>query len=156
MASLLSILVAVTLLARLLGLKVAALGSWAAATRVGLAALFLLTAAARLTPVREDLVRMVPPWVPAPEVMVAFTGICEAVGAVGLLVPRTRRAAAAALIAMLLAILPANIHAARSGLTLRGAPVTPLVPRIAGQALFIGLLAWSGLYAGRGRGGEEA
>jgi uncharacterized membrane protein len=72
---------------------------------------------------------------------------------VGLLVPRTRRAAAVALIVFLVAVLPANIHAARSGLTLRGAPVTPLVPRIAGQVLFIALIWWSGIHAGR-RGAE--
>jgi uncharacterized membrane protein len=80
--------------------------------------------------------------------MVTFTGICEILGAIGLLVPRTRRYAAIALIVFLLAVLPANIHAALSGVTLRGAPPTPLVPRIALQALFIGLLWWSGVRKG--------
>jgi len=43
-------------------------------------------------------VAMVPPSVPNPEFMVTFTGICEILGAVGLLVPQTRRIAAVALI----------------------------------------------------------
>jgi uncharacterized membrane protein len=151
MTPLLLVLVTVTLLARLVGLKVAALGSWAAATRVGLAVMFCITASAHFNSMRAELVRMVPPSVPAPEAMITFTGICEFLGAVGLLVPRTRRAAAVALIVFLVAVLPANIHAARSGLTLRGAPVTPLVPRIAGQVLFIALIWWSGIHAERRR-----
>jgi uncharacterized membrane protein len=155
MTLLLAILAMVTLLARLVGLKVSALGSWAAAIRVGLAVMFCITAAAHFNSMRPELVAMVPPWIPAPGAMVTFTGLCELAGAVGLLVPRTRRAAAMALIVFLLAILPANVHAARAGLTLRGAPVTPLVPRIAGQALFIALVWWSGLHAERRRGPEE-
>jgi len=88
---------------------------------------------------------MVPAAVPNPELMVTFTGLCEIFGAVGLLLPPTRRVAAAALIALLLAVLPANIHAAHEGLTLGGAPATPLVPRIALQTVFILLIWWCGL-----------
>ena len=94
---------------------------------------------------------LVPPSVPAPEFMVTFTGICEVLGAIGLLLPRTRRFAAVALIVFLLVVLPANIHAAQSGVLLRGAPPTPLVPRVALQALFIGLLWWSGVRSPRSR-----
>jgi uncharacterized membrane protein len=79
--------------------------------------------------------------------MVTFTGICEILGAIGLLLPRTRRVAAIALILLLLALLPANIYAAQAGITLRGAPAPPIVPRVALQALFIGLLWWSGVRA---------
>lgn len=74
-----------------------------------------------------------------------FTGLCEIAGAIGLLVPRTRRAAAWALIVLFLAILPANIHAALSGVTLRGAPATPLVIRVPMQAIFIALTWWAGI-----------
>jgi uncharacterized membrane protein len=73
---------------------------------------------------------------------------------VGLLVPRARRIAAAALIVFMLAVLPANIHAARTGVTLRGAPATPIVPRVALQGLFIALLWWSGLAVPRRRSRE--
>ena len=151
------VLVIVTALARLAGqVGVRARRDWAAAVRIGLAVMFCFTAAAHFNSMRGDLVRMVPPSVPNPEFMVTFTGICEIAGAIGLLVPRTRRIAAVALIVFLLAVLPANIHAALSGVTLRGAPPTPLVPRIALQLLFIGLVWWSGLraagpFAGRDR-----
>lgn len=138
------VLVVATLLARLIGhLGVPALRDWAAATRVGLAVMFCFTAVAHFNSMRADLIAMVPPFVPNPEVMVTVTGICEVLGAIGLLVPRTRRAAAMALILFLLAVLPANIHAAQAGVSLGGAPVTPIVPRVGLQALFIALLWWS-------------
>ncbi len=140
------VLVVVTLLARLAGqLGVAPLRDWAAAARVGLAVMFCFTAAAHFNNLRADLVRMVPPQVPNPGFMVTFTGVCEILGAIGLLVPRTRRVAAVALIVFLIAVLPANIHAARSGGTIGGAPVTPLVPRVALQVLFIALVWWAGV-----------
>jgi uncharacterized membrane protein len=128
---------------------VAALRNWAAATRIGLAVMFSFTAAAHFNSMRPDMIAMVPPFVPNPEFMVTFTGICEILGAIGLLVPRTRRIAAAALIVFLLAVLPANIYAAQTGVTFRGAPPTPIVPRIALQALFIALLWWSAIRAPR-------
>jgi uncharacterized membrane protein len=111
--------------------------------------MLFFTAAAHFNSMRPDMVAMVPPSVPAPEFMVTFTGICEILGAIGLLLPRTRRVAAVALIVFLLAVLPANIHAAQSGVLLRGAPPTPLIPRVALQLLFIALLWWSGVRAPR-------
>lgn len=144
------VLIVATLLARLAGqLGVRAMKGWAAATRAGLATMFCFTAIAHFNSMRADLVRMIPPWVPAPEFMVAFTGVCEILGAVGLLVPRTRRIAAVALILFLIAVLPANIHAATIGGTIGGEPVTPLLPRIALQVLFIALVWWSGIHARR-------
>ena len=142
----LAVLVTATLLARLAGrLGVKPLQHWPAATRVGLAVMLCLTASAHFNSMRADLVRMVPPSIPNPELMVTFTGVCEVLGAIGLLIPRTRRIAGVALILFLIAVLPANIHAARSALTLNGAPVTPLWPRVAMQILFIWLVWWSAI-----------
>lgn len=150
------VLVIVTLLARLAGqLGVAPLRDWAAATRVGLAVMLCFTAAAHFNSMRTDLVRMVPPSVPAPEFMVTFTGVCEILGAIGLLIPQTRRIAAYALIVFLLAVLPANVHAATSGATLRGSPPTPLIPRIAVQILFMALVWWSGVWSGTRRNDQR-
>lgn len=124
------------------------LDSWPAAIRVGLAAM-LFTSVAHFNSLRHELARMIPPGVPSPMGMVYFTGLCEIAGAIGLLVPRTRRAAAAALIVFFLAILPANIHAARAGLTLAGKPVTPVAVRIPVQVVFIALAWWSGIRRAR-------
>lgn len=86
---------------------------------------------------------MMPSSIPCPRAMVYFTGVCEIAGAVGLLLPEFRRAAAYALIAFFLAVLPANIHAARAGVTLRGKPATSLRLRIPMQVLFIAVAFWS-------------
>lgn len=143
------VLIITTVLARLAGhFGSAPLRDWAAATRVGLAIMFFFTAAAHFAPMRADLVRMVPPAIPNPEIVVAFTGVCEILGAIGLLIPRTRRLAGIAIIVFLVAVLPANIYAARAGVTLRGAAPTPLIPRIALQALFIALIWWSAVSRG--------
>jgi uncharacterized membrane protein len=147
------VLIIVTLLGRVAGrLGVGALRDWPAATRLGLAVMFCFTAAAHFNSMRSDLVRMVPPEIPNPELMVTVTGICEILGAIGLLLPWTRRIAGVALILLLVVILPANIHAARSGVTLRGAAATPLIPRVALQLVFIGLVWWSSVRTtGQGR-----
>ena len=138
------VLIAGILASRGIGaLGVDALNSWAAATRAGVALMLFFTASAHFTPMREDLVRMTPPWVPKPRAMVAFTGICEILGAIGILIPATRSVAGIALVALFVALLPANVYAARAGLTLRGKPVTPLWIRVPMQVLFIGLTWWS-------------
>lgn len=122
---------------------VPSLASWPAAARDGLAVTLLLTASGHFTPMKEDLVCMTPSWVPKPRAMVFFTGLCEIGGAIGLVVPVLQRAAGIALIVFFIAVLPANVHAARAGVTLRGRPPTPLWLRIPMQILFIVLAWWS-------------
>jgi uncharacterized membrane protein len=92
---------------------------------------------------KEDFVRMMPPSIPWSRALVYFTGLCEIAGAVGLLLPEFRRAAAYALIAFFLAVLPANIHAERAGVTVRGKRATNLWLRIPMQILFIAIASWS-------------
>jgi uncharacterized membrane protein len=55
---------------------------------------------------------IMPPYVPAPDAMVALSGVAEAVGGAGLLIGATRRAAGWWLVATLVAIFPANLHMA--------------------------------------------
>jgi uncharacterized membrane protein len=98
---------------------------------------------------RYDLARMLPPFVRQPLTVVYVTGICEILGAVGLLVPATRIYAAVALILFLIAVLPANIHAAKTAVTLRGKPATPISIRIPMQVLFIMLIWWSAILHAR-------
>jgi len=129
--------------------RLLSLDSWPAATRAGLAVMFCFTAMAHFTAMRHDLVKMVPAWVPNPELVIYLTGICEIAGGLGLLFPRTRRIAAVALILFLIAVFPANVHAAQAGVLLRGQPATPLVPRALMQLGFIALTWWSGFLAAR-------
>jgi uncharacterized membrane protein len=47
---------------------------------------------------------------PRPDLLVAISGVAELLGAMGLLLPRTRRAAGWGLILLLIAVFPANIR----------------------------------------------
>ena len=120
-----------------------AFATWQASARDALSLMLVFTGISHFTFMKEDLVRMMPPSVPCPRAMVFFTGICEIAGAIGLMLPEFRRAAGYALVAFFLAVLPANIHAARAGVTLRGKPATNLWLRIPMQVLFIGIAFWA-------------
>jgi uncharacterized membrane protein len=144
----LGILVHGILVARLGGaLGVDSLSSWPAATRAGLAVMFLFTATAKFNAMRHDMARMMPPWI-APHGNGLVHRVCDVLSGLGLLLAATRTAAAIALIVLLVAVLPANVHATRAGITLRGKPATPLAVRIPMQILFIALIWWSGLASG--------
>ncbi|MEV4118179.1 DoxX family membrane protein [Micromonospora sp. NPDC049645] len=138
MAPLIALIVG-TALARLTGLAgVWALDGWIPALRVGLAVMFTLTSVAHFVGQRRaDLIAMVPPRPPRPGLLVTVTGALELIGAIGLLVPATARVAAAGLGLLMLAMFPANVSAARRGLTLAGRPVTPLGQRTALQIVFV-------------------
>ncbi|HEY6449130.1 MAG TPA: DoxX family protein [Candidatus Cybelea sp.] len=57
--------------------------------------------------------RIVPPWLPAHALIVRISGCCEILGGIGLLVPSLRTFAGIGLIALLIAVFPANIQMAR-------------------------------------------
>jgi uncharacterized membrane protein len=56
--------------------------------------------------------RIVPPWLPHPLWMVQISGVAEIAGGLGILIPQLRRAAGIGLLALLVAVYPANIHMA--------------------------------------------
>jgi uncharacterized membrane protein len=113
------------------------LADWTVALRIALAAMFALGASAHWGKRRADLVRMVPTALPNAGLIVTLTGVAELAGAAGLLVPPFVRAAAIGLSLLLLAMFPANVHAARAKLTLGGRPATPLGRRTALQVVFL-------------------
>lgn len=117
--------------------------SWTGALRIALAAMFVFTAVSHFHPrTRPDLIRMVPTSLPAPGLLVTTTGVLEFIGATGLLVPRASLAAAFGLIALLVALFPANVHAARAGLIVAGRRASPLVWRLPLQLFWMSALWW--------------
>ena len=117
--------------------------SWTGALRIALAAMFVFTAVSHFHPrTRPDLIRIVPASLPAPALLVSATGLLELLGAIGLMVPRALPAAAYGLMALLLAMFPANVHAAREGLMIAGRRAAPLVWRLPLQLLWIAALWW--------------
>ena len=117
--------------------------TWKDSMAFALAAMFCLTASAHFGKMRTDLERMVPPWIKNPGAAVFWSGILEILGVIGLCIPLTRRLAGVCLILFLIAIFPANVHAAQSNATLAGRPVPPLWIRGPIQLLFILLIVWS-------------
>jgi uncharacterized membrane protein len=140
---LLILIVACTIFRGLGFAGVSAFATWQASARDALSLMLVFTGVSHFTSMKEDLMRMMPASIPWPHALVYFTGICEIAGSIGLLVPEFRRAAAYALVVFFLAVLPANIHAARAGITLRGKPATGLWLRVPMQALFIAIALWS-------------
>ncbi len=119
--------------------------TWQDCARYALAVLFLFTAGSRLTPMKEDLVKMVPRIFPYPRLLVYATGGLEVLGAIGLLVPATRNEAGFCLAALLIAMFPANVNAAIKHVPLRGKQPTPLWLRLSMQIVYIGLSLWAAL-----------
>lgn len=110
---------------------------WPQPLRWALGVMFLLTASARLGSGRRSLVAMVPRRLPRPDLLVQLTGVLEVLGALGLAWRPVAPAAAVCLAALLLAMFPANVHAARAGVGLGERPPTPLPIRTAQQALYV-------------------
>ena len=134
------------LLYRAIGaLGVAPLATWAGATRCALATMLVFTASAHFTKMKNDLVRMVPDWIPQPMALIYFTGVCEIAGAVGLVLPYLRQATGIALIVFFILVFPANVKAARTGVAVGSKRPTPLWLRTLMQMLFITLTWWSTL-----------
>lgn len=126
------VLIAVTVVLLAAGAAgVRRLRPWPVAMRGGLAAMFVLTGVSHFVGMRAELISMVPPGLPAPELLVTVTGVLELAGAAGLLLGRTAPWAAGGLSALLVAMFPANVYAALEGF---GAP---LGPRSAMQLLFL-------------------
>ena len=74
--------------------------------------------------VRPDaFVTIVPLWLPRPHLIVAVSGVAELLGAAGLLPRRTRRAAGIGLIALLVAVFPANIKMLADAIAAGAAPL---------------------------------
>lgn len=93
----------------------------------------------------DSFLAIMPPGLPFPREIVVFTGACEILGGLGLLIPRTRRFAAVMLALYALAVWPANIHHALSGVQVGGLPSSWWYhgPRLAFQLVMI----WWPLYA---------
>ena len=109
-----------------------------------LAVLFLLSGSLHFLAPHLYL-RIMPPYLPAPLTLVYISGAAEILGGAGLLIPATRQAAAWGLVALLIAVLPANIYMATAHLA---------VPGIMGQSwaqwlripLQAPLIYWAWLY----------
>ena len=70
---------------------------------------------------------IMPPWLPAPLALIYISGVCELLGALGLLAaprgPLVRRATRYGLVALLYAVFPANVQMALNGFAQHASPL---------------------------------
>ena len=110
----------------------------------GLLALFMIAMGIGHFTATVFFLRAMPPWLPWHLELVYLSGVCEIAGGLGLLIPRLRVAAAWGLVALFIAVFPANIYVAVNGVQLTPEPVAPWVwwARLPFQALFIAWAWW--------------
>ncbi|WP_433273604.1 DoxX family protein [Actinosynnema sp. CS-041913] len=135
MAPLIILIVVTLALAVGRALGVHRIAPWPFAVRGGLTAMFTATGVAHFVGMREELIAMVPPALPAPGLIITVTGVLELAGAAGLLWRRTSPWAAAGLTAMLIGMFPANVYAASEGLSPSFGD--QLLPRTLMQVVFL-------------------
>ncbi len=104
---------------------------------------------AGITHVRSPggFLQITPGWVPYPEQIVLFTGLCEIAGAVALLfIPKLRRAAAIGLALYAVCVFPANINHALNDIAIGGKHLSWWYhgPRLAFQPVFVWWALWAG------------
>jgi len=88
--------------------------------------------------------RAMPPWLPLHLEAVYLSGVCEIAGGLGLLIPRLRVAAAWGLVALFVAVFPANVYVAVAGVQLTPEPIAWWIwwARLPLQAVFIAWAWW--------------
>jgi uncharacterized membrane protein len=89
--------------------------------------------------------KIMPPYIPWHLAMVQISGVCEILGGLGLLIPVTRRAAAWGLVALLVAVFPANIYMVTDPVAAGAASMSPVLlwGRLPLQLLFIAWVLWA-------------
>ncbi|HVE12509.1 MAG TPA: DoxX family protein [Elusimicrobiota bacterium] len=88
--------------------------------------------------------RFMPPYLPRPLLLVYVSGFFEIAGGVGVLIPRLRRAAAWGLVALLIAVLPANVQMLVDDFARVGAlGKALLLLRLPFQLVFIRWVLWA-------------
>ncbi|MCY9656883.1 hypothetical protein P5G65_11540 [Paenibacillus chondroitinus] len=117
---------------------------WHTPMQGAVAVMLLLTASAHWGKRRPDLIRMVPPAFPRPDLIVTITGWLEIAAAIGILFPATSRIASICLMVLLIAMFPANVRAARHKLTIGGDPTPSLPVRTVLQLVFLAAIYLAG------------
>jgi uncharacterized membrane protein len=107
--------------------------------------MFLFTGTSHFTSMKYDFAAMIPDPLPDGLWVIYLTGVFEIAGAVGLLLPQTRKLAGICLILLLVAMFSANVNAALNDIPLGGQDPTPLWLRTPMQLLYIGMIWWTSI-----------
>src|SRR5919112_2821966 len=124
-------------------LGVRRLSSWREAGLLAVAIMFFFTGVTHFTDMKYDYAAMLPGFAPMKVSIIYLTGALQILGAIGLLIPRTRRLAGICLALLLVAMFPGNVYAALNDIPFRGEAPTPLWLRTPIQLFFIGMVLWT-------------
>ena len=108
--------------------------------------LFYIFAGIQHFRVPDFYIPMMPPYLPWHAELVFLSGLAEVICGVGVLIPATRRYAAWATIALLIAVFPANIHVAVNNVPVFGASEGPGAIGFVRLPLQLVLIAWAWWY----------
>ena len=110
-----------------------------------LLAVFMIVAGTLHWVTPDPFVKIVPSFLPYPLALGYISGVFEILGGIGLLVPPVSQAAAWGLIALFIAVFPANINMAVNQIQMDGIPDSDLLRwgRLPFQAV---LIAWAWWY----------
>jgi uncharacterized membrane protein len=136
-------------------LGVKRLSSWREAGRIALVIMFLFTGLSHFSSLKHDFAAMIPAPLPNDLWVIYLTGAFEIGGALGLLIPRTRRLAGICLVLLLVALFPANVNAIINEIPLGGNAPTPLWVRAPMQLLYIGMIWWTSIKGGSKEAGQS-
>ena len=92
----------------------------------------------------EMYLKIMPPFLPAHELLVRISGVAESTLGLALLIPSLRKKASIGIIALLIAIFPANIYMLMLGGEKFGLPQWVLWVRLPLQGVLIYWAAWQG------------
>ncbi len=112
-----------------------------------LLAVFFVAAGVNHFRLPELYLRIMPPYLPQPLALVYLSGVAEILGGLGVLFPRTRWLAGWGLMALLVAVFPANIYMLTSGFP--GIPAWVLWLRLPFQLVFLAWVYWTCLRGAR-------
>lgn len=92
----------------------------------------------------EFYFKIMPPYLPYPHALILISGVCEIIGGAALLVPQLQRLAGYGLIALLLAVFPANIYMLINNANAGAAMFSPLLLwlRLPLQFVLIAIVWW--------------
>jgi uncharacterized membrane protein len=112
--------------------------------RVGLVLVFLwfMIGGVAHFSLTEVEMRIVPPLIPWPRAAVLISGVFELLGAAGILIPVTRRAAGMGLFLLTIAVTPANVYMLQHA-ELFSVPRWALIVRLPFQAALLAMIIWS-------------
>ena len=122
-------------------------GRWRRAALIFVFLWFFIGGIAHFAALKLEM-SIVPPYIPWPRAAVLVSGVFELLGALGILFPRTHRAAGVGLFLLTIAVTPANVYMLQRS-DLFSVPYWALVLRLPLQIALLALIAWSTNVLGR-------